>query len=159
VKDLGDRKLPEVEGAEEDTATAAAAAAQSAPVGPPQAAEDRSEATIEQPPSGETTPTAAGGAEPKSPTATGGEASSVPTSASAEGKQQPHTTTKVRKPLVVPADVSVRITKENLVDYVGPPVYQKDRMYTKTSPAGVSCGLGYLGNGSGSVMPIEATVS
>jgi Lon-like ATP-dependent protease len=43
-------------------------------------------------------------------------------------------------------------------EYVGPPVYQKDRMYAKPPPPGVSTGLGYLGNGSGAVMPIEAMV-
>lgn len=69
------------------------------------------------------------------------------------------TTTGVRKPLDVPSSVHVEITADNLLDYVGPPVYQKDRIYTKTSPVGVSCGLGYLGNGSGAVMPIEVTVS
>lgn len=64
-----------------------------------------------------------------------------------------------RKPLDVPSSVHVHISAENLLEYVGPPSYQKDRMYTKTSPVGVSCGLGYLGNGSGAVMPIEVTVS
>ncbi|KAK4058298.1 ATP-dependent Lon protease pim1 [Microbotryomycetes sp. JL221] len=67
------------------------------------------------------------------------------------------TTTGVRKPLEIPSNVSVEITADKLLDYVGPPVYQKDRIYTKTSPVGVSCGLGYLGNGSGAVMPIEVT--
>ncbi|KAH8823018.1 Lon protease C-terminal proteolytic domain-containing protein [Flagelloscypha sp. PMI_526] len=64
-------------------------------------------------------------------------------------------TTEDRQPLQVPADVHVRITPENLKDYVGPPVYQKDRMYVHPPPAGVSTGLGYLGNGSGSVLPVE----
>jgi hypothetical protein len=59
----------------------------------------------------------------------------------------------------VPKDVQVNITVDNLKDYVGPAVYHKDRLYMKAPPAGVSTGLGYLGNGSGSVMPIEATVS
>ena len=68
-------------------------------------------------------------------------------------------TTEKRKPFKVPESVHVRITPENLKDYVGPPVYQKDRMYVRPPPAGVSTGLGYLGNGSGAVMPIEATVS
>ncbi|KWU44179.1 Lon protease [Rhodotorula sp. JG-1b] len=67
------------------------------------------------------------------------------------------TTTSVRQPLEVPKDVHVRITAENLLDYVGPPLYQRDRLYTRTSPVGVSTGLGYLGNGSGAVMPIEVT--
>ena len=58
----------------------------------------------------------------------------------------------------VPDTVHVIITPENLKDYVGPPVYQKDRLYVQPPPAGVSTGLGYLGNGSGAVMPIEALV-
>ncbi|KAF7351073.1 Lon protease-like protein, mitochondrial [Mycena sanguinolenta] len=49
----------------------------------------------------------------------------------------------------------------NLRTYVGPPVYQRDRMYDsngqlRAPPPGVSTGLGYLGNGSGAVMPVEA---
>lgn len=77
-----------------------------------------------------------------------------------EGKEDPNlSTTKVRKPMVVPADVHVTINKDNLVDYVGPPIHQKERIYTEMTPAGVSTGLGYLGNGSGSCLPVEATVS
>ena len=48
--------------------------------------------------------------------------------------------------------------EHNLKEYVGPPVYHRDRLYVKPPPPGVSTGLGYLGNGSGAVMPIEATV-
>ncbi|KAK4701239.1 ATP-dependent Lon protease, partial [Phenoliferia sp. Uapishka_3] len=67
------------------------------------------------------------------------------------------TTTGLRKRLTIPSSVHVSITAENLLEYVGPPMYQKDRLYTKKSPVGVSCGLGYLGNGSGAVMPIEVS--
>jgi Lon-like ATP-dependent protease len=67
-------------------------------------------------------------------------------------------TTQDRKPLKIPDNIHVRITPENLKDYVGPPVYHKDRMYVNPPPPGVSTGLGYLGNGSGAVMPVEATV-
>jgi Lon-like ATP-dependent protease len=67
-------------------------------------------------------------------------------------------TTKKRQPLKVPEGVSVRVTHDNLRDYVGPPIYHKDRLYTNAPPAGVSTGLGYLGNGSGAVMPVEVTV-
>jgi len=56
----------------------------------------------------------------------------------------------------IPSLIHVRITPDNLKDYVGPPVYQKDRLYTYAPPPGVSTGLGYLGNGSGAMMPIEA---
>lgn len=64
-------------------------------------------------------------------------------------------TSQPRKPLEIPSHVSVKITPENLSDYVGPAIYQKDRLYSQLPPAGVSTGLGYLGNGSGAVMPIE----
>lgn len=67
-------------------------------------------------------------------------------------------TTDERKPMTIPESVHVKITPENLKDYVGPPVYQKDRMYVIPPPPGVSTGLGYLGNGSGAVMPVEAMV-
>lgn len=92
----------------------------------------------------------------------------APTNEPAASQQDtPHTdgeekerkvTTVQRKPMKVPDTVHVRITPENLKEYVGPPVYYKDRMYSKPPPSGVSTGLGYLGNGSGAVMPIEATV-
>ncbi|TIB86338.1 ATP-dependent protease La [Wallemia mellicola] len=61
-----------------------------------------------------------------------------------------------RKPLEIPSTVSLKITPDNLSDYVGPAIYQKDRLYSQLPPAGVSTGLGYLGNGSGAVMPIES---
>ena len=79
---------------------------------------------------------------------------------SANGNDVDHTVTTVeRKPMDVPETVHVTITPENLKDYVGPPVYPKDRLYSEAPPAGVSTGLGYLGDGSGAVMPIEALVS
>ncbi|EKM79001.1 hypothetical protein AGABI1DRAFT_75578 [Agaricus bisporus var. burnettii JB137-S8] len=65
-------------------------------------------------------------------------------------------TTDERKPMKIPDSVHMKITIENLKDYVGPPIYQKDRMYVTPPPPGVSTGLGYLGNGSGAVMPVEA---
>ncbi|KAL5486269.1 PIM1 [Sanghuangporus weigelae] len=76
-----------------------------------------------------------------------------------DGKEEKEkaVTTEERKPLKVPDTVHIRITPENLKDYVGPPVYFKDRMYGFAPPPGVSSGLGYLGNGSGALMPIEAT--
>src|SRR6266404_4006710 len=77
----------------------------------------------------------------------------------AETSSPQKVTTEKPKPFKVPDTVHIRITPENLKDYVGPPVYHKDRMYVRPPPAGVSTGLGYLGNGSGAVMPIEATVS
>lgn len=78
---------------------------------------------------------------------------------STSSSDQTTVTTEERKPLQVPDSVSISITRDNLKDYVGPQIYQKDRFYTYAPPAGVSTGLGYLGNGSGAVMPVEATVS
>jgi ATP-dependent Lon protease len=80
---------------------------------------------------------------------------SIPRTDEAEDKT---VTTETRQPLKVPDSISIKVTPENLKDYVGPPVYHKDRMYARAPPPGVSTGLGYLGNGSGAVMPIEATV-
>ena len=89
------------------------------------------------------------------------QSSDTPTMPSADS--QPHedrkaVTTEERKPLQVPETVHINITAGNLKDYVGPPVYYRDRLYTTAPPSGVSTGLGYLGNGSGAVMPIEAAV-
>ncbi|OJA19639.1 hypothetical protein AZE42_06648 [Rhizopogon vesiculosus] len=78
-------------------------------------------------------------------------------SASKDSGEPKVVTTQERQPLKIPDNIHVRITPENLKDYVGPPVYHKDRMYVNAPPPGVSTGLGYLGNGSGAVMPVEAT--
>lgn len=67
----------------------------------------------------------------------------------------PKTTTEERQPLKVPDSVRVVITIDSLKDYLGPPAFSKDRLYTGHMPSGVATGLGYLGNGSGSLMPIE----
>ncbi|KAJ7083844.1 Lon protease C-terminal proteolytic domain-containing protein [Mycena crocata] len=94
------------------------------------------------------------------PSPTPSPTSEAPADATAEGDsattERKPVTTQERQPLPIPDSVHVRITPENLKDYVGPPVYQKDRMYVHAPPPGVSTGLGYLGNGSGAVMPIEA---
>ncbi|KAJ6577065.1 ATP-dependent protease La [Mycena vulgaris] len=103
----------------------------------------------QEPPSNEPTVTPEAEAE--------GAATSTSTSTStAAPEADKPVTTQERKPLPIPESVHVRITPENLKDYVGPPVYQKDRMYVHAPPPGVSTGLGYLGNGSGAVMPVEA---
>jgi len=82
---------------------------------------------------------------------------SSPSSSSLPESERKTVTTQERKPLAVPDTVHLRITPENLKDYVGPPIYHKDRFYIRPPPPGVSTGLGYLGNGSGAVMPVEAT--
>lgn len=104
--------------------------------------------------------------EPKSAVATESQDTVVNTtpesgsaSASTSESGDKHVTTQKREPLKIPPTVQVEISSENLKEYVGPAVYHKDRFYTKQPPAGVSTGLGYLGNGSGAVMPVEAMVS
>ncbi|EIW57635.1 ATP-dependent protease La [Trametes versicolor FP-101664 SS1] len=84
------------------------------------------------------------------------ETSTPHTSAAEKEEKERIVTTVQREPVKVPETVHVRITPESLKEYVGPAVYQKDRLYVQAPPAGVSTGLGYLGNGSGAVMPIEA---
>jgi Lon-like ATP-dependent protease len=77
---------------------------------------------------------------------------------SSEQQKAVKVTTAERQPMNIPDTVHIHVTADNLKEYVGPPIYQKDRMYAKPPPPGVSTGLGYLGNGSGAVMPIEAMV-
>ena len=99
--------------------------------------------------------------EPTSPAAAQEAEKSKDEASTKEGAEQQgdrKTTTEVRKALEVPDSVHVSIDAKNLVEYVGPQIYQRERIYTRRTPPGVSTGLGYLGNGSGSVMPIEATV-
>ena len=79
-----------------------------------------------------------------------------PSPSTEQSGDQPPVTTIERPPMRIPDTVRIHISTDNLKDYVGPPVYQKDRLYTHPPPPGVSTGLGYLGNGSGAVMPIEA---
>ncbi|KAI0478798.1 lon protease [Xylariaceae sp. FL0804] len=64
------------------------------------------------------------------------------------------TTEKPRVPLKVPDSVHVMIDKENLKDYVGPPVFTSDRLYDVTPP-GVAMGLAWTQLG-GSAMYIES---
>ncbi|KAI0542998.1 lon protease [Xylaria digitata] len=74
-----------------------------------------------------------------------------PTSPEATEKE---TTEKPRVALKVPDSVSVVIDKENLKDYVGPPIFTSDRLYDVTPP-GVSMGLAWTQLG-GSAMYIES---
>ncbi|EJD07055.1 ATP-dependent protease La [Fomitiporia mediterranea MF3/22] len=132
VKDLGEDVFPEPDASKPD---AAASATASTP--------EESERTVESQEPARNAP---------SPDSTSKEASKDGTS-----EEKKTVTTEERKPLKVPDSVHIRISPENLKDYVGPPIYYKDRMYGFTPPPGVSSGLGYLGNGSGALMPIEAT--
>ncbi|KAI0406114.1 lon protease [Xylaria palmicola] len=64
------------------------------------------------------------------------------------------TTEKPRVAIKVPDSVSVLINKENLKDYVGPPIFTSDRLYDVTPP-GVAMGLAWTQLG-GSAMYIES---
>ncbi|RFU77264.1 lon protease like, mitochondrial [Trichoderma arundinaceum] len=64
------------------------------------------------------------------------------------------TAEKPRKPLRVPDSVHVSIGKDNLTDYIGPPVFTSDRLYD-VSPPGVSMGLAWTQMG-GAAMYIES---
>lgn len=63
------------------------------------------------------------------------------------------TTEKPRVALKVPSSVRVRITKDNLKDYVGPPVFTSDRLYD-TTPPGVALGLAWTSMG-GAALYVE----
>lgn len=76
-------------------------------------------------------------------------------------KEQPATEAKEtetveepRKALQVPDTVHVEIKKDNLTDYIGPPVFTADRLYD-VSPAGVAMGLAWTQMG-GAAMYIES---
>lgn len=72
------------------------------------------------------------------------------TSSEASATEQP------RVPLNVPDTVHVRIDKDNLKDYVGPPVFTSDRLYD-VSPPGVAMGLAWTQMG-GAAMYVESIV-
>lgn len=78
--------------------------------------------------------------------------------AEAGGDAPQPVTREERAPMPVPPSVRVVLTEELLRKYLGPPLYHKDRLYTDSMPAGVALGLGYLGDGAGSLMPIETTL-
>ncbi|KAG9731575.1 ATP-dependent protease La, partial [Aureobasidium melanogenum] len=63
------------------------------------------------------------------------------------------TTETPRVALSVPPSVNVRVTKDNLKDYVGPPVFTADRLY-ETTPPGVAMGLAWTSMG-GAALYVE----
>ncbi|KAF2262209.1 ATP-dependent protease La [Lojkania enalia] len=64
------------------------------------------------------------------------------------------TTETPRVALKVPDSVHVSITKDNLQDYVGPPIFTADRLYD-TTPPGVAMGLAWTSMG-GAALYIES---
>ncbi|KAI8078735.1 ATP-dependent protease La [Halteromyces radiatus] len=61
-----------------------------------------------------------------------------------------------RKPLEIPGNININIDSDNLRDYVGPAVFQSDRLYEKTPP-GVIMGLAWTSMG-GSSLYIESVL-
>jgi len=60
----------------------------------------------------------------------------------AKEANETETTEKPRKALKVPDSVQVTIGKDNLTDYIGPPVFTSDRLY-EVNPPGVAMGLAW----------------
>nr|GAT50087.1 predicted protein [Mycena chlorophos] len=84
---------------------------------------------------------------------TSAESTSPPTPEPVPSSPTATTTTLARQPLRIPSTVHVRRRTSNFTW-----VYRKDRIFDdkrRRPPPGVSTELGYLGNGSGAVMPIE----
>ncbi|KAF5341663.1 hypothetical protein D9611_002140 [Ephemerocybe angulata] len=197
VEQLGEEAFPEPKGVVGASASKTSEAAAEKETSTPESEVEPKPETSSTTPGSESTPESA---ENKTPSTESSESTVNPSDAEGASTSTPkekkvtdpepseeqpkETTTKERKPMVIPDTVHLRITPENLKEYVGPPVYQRDRMFggstskfieengkekTKEereqeererartlAPPGVSTGLGYLGNGSGAVMPIEA---
>ena len=64
------------------------------------------------------------------------------------------TTEKPRVSLNVPDSVHINIGKDNLKDYVGPPIFTSDRLYERTPP-GVAMGLAWTSMG-GAALYVES---
>ncbi|KDR72582.1 hypothetical protein GALMADRAFT_252724 [Galerina marginata CBS 339.88] len=154
VQDLGEEELPEPQGAAAAAAPAAPSTSTEESATVSTTSSEESTPSTSEPTSNEEKPASSS----SSPTPPPSSETSSPTSPEQEKEKEPTVTTTTRKPMDIPSTVHVRITPDNLKEYVGPPVYQKDRLYpeNRPPPPGVSTGLGYLGNGSGAVMPIEA---
>lgn len=75
-------------------------------------------------------------------------------SAKAEVKKEPAVAEKPRVGVSVPNSVHVEITKDNLKDYVGPPVFTSDRLYD-VPPSGVVMGLAWTRMG-GAALYVES---
>ena len=64
------------------------------------------------------------------------------------------TTEKPRIALKIPESVHVTVTKDNLKDFVGPPIFIADRLY-ETTPPGVAMGLAWTSMG-GAALYVES---
>ena len=70
------------------------------------------------------------------------------------GAIEKETTPTPRKQMKVPDSVHVSIDRQNLKDYVGPPVFTSDRLY-ETTPPGVAMGLAWTSMG-GAALYVES---
>ncbi|CAK7232095.1 ATP-dependent Lon protease pim1 [Sporothrix bragantina] len=145
VQDLGDEVLPDAAAAEEalsnkDTDGAASVTAADETAASDVASDDASS----------TTSTTSKSSESTAATETSDDAA---TSSTSNSSSEPTTTDKPRQPLNVPESVHVVIDRENLKDYVGPPVFTSDRLYDVTPP-GVTMGLAWTQMG-GAAMYVE----
>lgn len=59
---------------------------------------------------------------------------------------------------IIPEDVKLEITPENLKDYIGPEIYIRDRIYD-IPPPGVATGLSYSTSGNGDALYIESILT
>ncbi|KAI4836036.1 lon protease-like protein [Aureobasidium sp. EXF-8845] len=96
--------------------------------------------------------------EQKALTPEGKEAQAAAAKDTSDPKETPsdiekETTETPRVALSVPSSVNVRVTKDNLNDYVGPPVFTADRLY-ETTPPGVAMGLAWTSMG-GAALYVE----
>ncbi|KAJ1648623.1 ATP-dependent Lon protease pim1 [Coemansia asiatica] len=82
--------------------------------------------------------------------------SAAKTESETEPKQDAKTDSALPQKMTVPDSYSLEITADMLKDYVGPPVYESDRLY-KSTPAGVVMGLAWTSLG-GSALYIESVV-
>ncbi|CAO3591642.1 unnamed protein product [Absidia cylindrospora] len=72
------------------------------------------------------------------------------TATAASSTQQVHDKDDKQQPMEIPGDIHVDICSDNLRDYVGPAVFQSDRLYEKTPP-GVIMGLAWTSMGGTSL--------
>ncbi|RLV95543.1 Lon protease mitochondrial [Spathaspora sp. JA1] len=66
--------------------------------------------------------------------------------------------TTTREKLIIPEDIKLEITPENLKDYIGPEIYTRERVY-QTLPPGVASGLAFTSSGNGEVLYIESILT
>ena len=165
VQDLGEEELPEPQTLTASSDPLVDGRAQGEvrvdETKPAEQVESKSSLVAQEGPTAEATTFSSEDSSESSPLASSSSPSSPASAATPEpalplAEEPKNPTTIERPPMKIPDTIHVRITPKNLKDYVGPPVYQNDRMYARPPPPGVSTGLGYLGNGSGAVMPIEA---